>query len=144
MSEVSLVELTERQNLIKEQINSEIAHVQKSIQNLTSEMANEVKEYTTIQVLSNEDIFQDIEKLQNVITDLGTSQTQIQQLFANFSGGLSSILLNDRPIHANDETTALHTLSPQSSKFRAFSTPPAFSMAQDFNREGNKNTYVTY
>lgn len=136
---LTLEALMERQDLIKSQIAREICGVQDCIQNLTAEMANEVKEYTAQQVHSSEEIFQDIDSLQHVINDLGASQAQMQKLFACFSGNLSSILQDEQANADRNKLPVPQSSSPSSSS-RSFTTPPAFSMAQAFNREGYSTT----
>ena len=131
----TLEALKERQKSIKVEILTDINSVQESILNLTTEMANEVKEYTTDMIHSSENVFQDVESLRSVITELGASQISMQKLFASFSGNLSSILLGEQTTADNSSDSAPESSTPTNLS-RSFSTPLAFSMAQDFNREG--------
>jgi hypothetical protein len=134
-----LEDLMKRQNVIKYQIAAEIEQVQINIHELTTEMANEVKDHSTLQVQSGEASFRDVESLQLAITDLGASHIQMQQLFASFSGNFSSILTDEQADIAKIKRTSTQCDSPTSAS-GSFSTPPAFSMAQELNREGRVDT----
>ena len=131
--------LEERQAMLKEQITADISAVQSSIRDLTVEMIEDIKEYTRLEIHSCNDVFQDILTQQKAINDLQESHRVMQQLFASFSSHLSTALADDEPDEDERETAPAAISSPASST-KSFSTPLAFSMVHEFEREGKDKT----
>jgi hypothetical protein len=133
--------LEERQAMLKEQITADISAVQSSIHDLTVEMIEDIKEYTRLEIHSCNDVFQDILTQQKAINDLQESHRVMQQLFASFSSHLSTALADDEPDEDERKSqTAPAAISSPASSTKSFSTPLAFSMAHEFEREGKDKT----
>ena len=134
-SGVKLEALITRRDAIRDKMTTDIVEFQKCIQELTSSMLDEVKEFASYQIQSGDEVMREIEVVQCEIDDLVTGHARLQQLFSTFSCKLSSIFIPKQDKSTGSGVLSKQSVSPGTAP-KVFSTPPTFSMNEDLNGEG--------